>query len=288
MEVCPPTEADADAYREAVTMSAKRLSDFSIPDPDNFAAILSSQSSGYRTFMMWARDPGDGHGLVGRVNVANVIAGAFRSANLGYDAYDPYAGRGLFAEGLSLAVDLAFADPPEGMGLHRLEANIQPANTRSAGMIRSLGFVHEGFSRDFLLMPGTDGRRAWRDHDRYTMLATDWPAVPYRPHPRRRLVVVVNGPLGFAGADFAQHLAQELSVPLYSTRVVEQASVLFELLRASPVGGVVECKLSPTEVRMGIARIRLDPNVVPVIDPVGTADKHDVTAHALRVRATYG
>ena len=63
---------------------------------------------------------------------------------MGYDAYDPYAGRGLFAEGLRLVVGLVLAAEPGGMGLHRLEANVQPGNTVSAGLLRSLGFQREG------------------------------------------------------------------------------------------------------------------------------------------------
>ena len=159
-----------------------------MPNPHNLPVVLDNQSPTYRTFMVHALDPEGAHGLVGRINVANVVEGAFRSATVGYDSYDPYAGRGLFVEGLRLTLDLVFADPPLGMGLHRVEANIQPANHRSAGLVRSLGFVHEGFSRDFLHLPGLDGRRDWRDHDRFTMLSTDWPAAPVpsaRPPPDR-------------------------------------------------------------------------------------------------------
>ena len=193
VEVRPPSPADIEAYAAAVTLSERRLADFAMPDPHNLPLVLDNQSPTYRTFMVHALEPEGSHGLVGRINVANVVGGAFRSATVGYDSYDPYAGRGLFAEGLRLALDLVFADQPQGMGLHRVEANIQPANHRSAGLVRSLGFVHEGFSRDFLHLPGLDGRRDWRDHDRFTMLSTDWPAVPYRPHGHRRIACVVTG-----------------------------------------------------------------------------------------------
>ena len=194
VEVRPPTPADIPAYTAAVTLSARRLADFAMPDPHNLPVVIANQSPTYRTFMVHALDAEGSHGLVGRVNVANVVGGSFRNATVGYDSYDPYAGRGLFAEGLRLVLDLLFADPPRGMGLHRVEANIQPANHRSAGLARSIGFVHEGYSRDFLHLPGVDGRRDWRDHERFTMLSTDWPSVPYRAQGHRRVACVVDGP----------------------------------------------------------------------------------------------
>jgi len=290
VEVRPPTQADTAAYVEAVTLSARRLSAFAIPDPHNLPVVIENQSPTYRTFMVHARDPGGEHGLVGRINVANVVEGAFRSASIGYDAYDPYAGRGLFVEGLSLTLDLVFADPPRGMGLHRVEANIQPANTRSAGVVRSLGFVHEGFSRHFLFLPGVDGRRDWRDHDRYTMLATDWPSVPYRAHGHKRMACVVKGvqsPAGAVGLGLAGALAHELGVPLYSSATVAEPATLFELLRASPVGGVVECRLGGPELRMGLARAGFDPATVPVLDGAVDVTKREATRLALGVRAAY-
>jgi ribosomal-protein-alanine N-acetyltransferase len=286
VEVRPPTESDVPAYVDAVTRSARRLSDFAVPDPHNLPAVIAAQSAVYRTFMVWARDPGGEHGLVGRVNIANITRGSFLSATMGYDAYDPYAGRGLFAEGLALVLDLVFAHEPHGLGLHRIEANIQPANTRSAGLVRSLGFAHEGFSRHYLHLPGADGRRAWRDHDRYAVLASDWPAVPFRRVSGHRMVAVVNGSPAWDGTGLARQLSVELGLPLLSTLHVP-APELWSVLEASPVGGVVEGQFSAPELRMGLARARLDPAKVPVFEPVPDASKRDVTGFALRVRAAY-
>jgi ribosomal-protein-alanine N-acetyltransferase len=58
-------------------------------------------------------------------------------------------------EGLRALCGYAFGT----MGLHRLQANHLPENLKSAAVLRRLGFVVEGYARDFLLI---DGR--WRDH----------------------------------------------------------------------------------------------------------------------------
>lgn len=287
VEVRPPTTADESAYVAAVSRSAQRLSGFAVPDPHNLPSIIAAQSSTYRSFLVHALEPDREHDLVGRANIANIVRGAFRSASIGYDAYDPYQGQGLFAEGLELILDLAFADEPRGLGLHRVEANIQPANVRSAGLVRSLGFVHEGFSKDFLHLPGADGRRDWRDHDRYALLSTDWPSVVYRHQSPRRLAAVVVGPAALGPTGLAVQLATELGVPLYSSRVVESTAVLFELLRASPCGGVVEARVGGPELRMGLARAAFDPAAVPVFEAMEDASKRDVVEHALQVRASH-
>lgn len=107
----------------------------------------------------------DSDALVGAINVNEIVRYAFQSAYLGYYAFAPHAGQGLMREGLKLVVDRSFGD----LGLHRLEANIQPTNARSIALVRSLGFRKEGFSTRYLKIGGR-----WRDHERWALLADDW------------------------------------------------------------------------------------------------------------------
>lgn len=109
--------------------------------------------------------------LVGVFNYSEIIHGALQSAFLGYYAFAGMAGRGLMREGLALALDAAFGQ----LGLHRVEANVQPTNTRSIALIESVAFAREGFSRRYVKIAGR-----WRDHVRYAMLADDWRALRRR------------------------------------------------------------------------------------------------------------
>ena len=68
------------------------------------------------------------------------------------------------SEGLRLVIGHAFAQ----MGLHRVEANIQPGNLASIALVRRCGFKKEGFSPRYLKIFGE-----WRDHERWALLADD-------------------------------------------------------------------------------------------------------------------
>ena len=102
---------------------------------------------------------------MGVVNLMEIVANPFyQGAYLGYHGMAALAGRGLMTEAVRLASAHAFG----ALGLHRLEANIQPGNTRSIALVRRLGFRLEGFSPRYLRVDGE-----WRDHERWALLADE-------------------------------------------------------------------------------------------------------------------
>ncbi len=99
--------------------------------------------------------------LVGVITLSEIVLGVFRSAYLGYWGYPSTGGRGLMTHALRETVRYAFDE----LGLHRVEANVQPGNVRSIALVRRVGFTKEGFSPGYLFIDG-----AWRDHERWAMI----------------------------------------------------------------------------------------------------------------------
>jgi ribosomal-protein-alanine N-acetyltransferase len=102
--------------------------------------------------------------IAGVININSIVRGCFQSGYLGYYAAAPFAGRGYMTEGLRLVTRYAFGE----LQLHRLEANIQPANVASIALVRRCGFRYEGYSPRYLRIGGE-----WRDHERWALLADD-------------------------------------------------------------------------------------------------------------------
>jgi ribosomal-protein-alanine N-acetyltransferase len=215
VRVAPVSAEDIAPYAKAIASSRERLRVWNPVSASDLGWHLSRQSPDHRTFMIHALDPGacaepgsePEHALVGKVNVTNVVRGRAQSATIGYDAYDPYAGRGLFAEGLRLVVGLAFARMPHGMGLHRVEASVQPGNTRSTVLLRSLGFRRRGAWPAYLLLPDASGVERWRDHVTYGLTLPEWPAEPFtlpiRRVPPVAVVRAAGSSIGRAAARIA-------------------------------------------------------------------------------------
>jgi [ribosomal protein S5]-alanine N-acetyltransferase len=106
----------------------------------------------------------DSGAITGVFTISQIVRGAFQSAYLGYYAHERHARQGFMREALEQLLDHAF----DGLGLHRIEANIQPANGPSIALARGAGFRLEGFSPRYLLIGGQ-----WRDHERYAMTADE-------------------------------------------------------------------------------------------------------------------
>jgi len=159
---------------------------------------------------------------------------------------------------------------PQGMGLHRLEANVRPGNSTSAGLLRSLGFRREGLVRDMLWLPGADGA-SWRDHIVHAVTRDEWPAPAYGPHRPTRVVVLVEGLPGSGRSVLAPRVAAELGIPLLNGETMTTGpgaadDVLWAVLAASPIGGVVEHSWTTHQhdaVAAGLRSAGFNPSTVP-------------------------
>ncbi|WDS36268.1 GNAT family protein [Pseudoxanthomonas sp.] len=105
-----------------------------------------------------------GHRVAGVFNCSQISRGNLQSAYLGYYACAPFAGTGLMGEAMPQVLAHLF----DVVGLHRIEANIQPDNQRSIALARGAGFRLEGYSPRYLKIDGH-----WRDHERWALLADE-------------------------------------------------------------------------------------------------------------------
>lgn len=103
--------------------------------------------------------------IVGVFNISEIILYNFRSAYLGFYSMANYAGKGYMSQGLKLVLQYIF----EEIKLHRIEANIQPKNSRSINLVRANGFSKEGYSPKYLYINGK-----WRDHERWALTYDIW------------------------------------------------------------------------------------------------------------------
>jgi ribosomal-protein-alanine N-acetyltransferase len=131
-------------------------------DEAGFEAWFAETVTGAKVALV-AREQESG-GVVGLVNFNAIVLHGFRSAYVGIYGMRGFAGRGLMTEALRAGTRYAFDE----VGLHRLEANVQPENHRSLALIQRAGFRKEGFSPRYLKIAG-----AWRDHERWALLADE-------------------------------------------------------------------------------------------------------------------
>ncbi len=162
--ITSPTAADCNEFTAAAIASRALHHPWVFPPetPEAFGVYLDRiRREDNAGFLLRRTEDGV---LAGMVNANNIVFGSLRSAYLGYAAFAGSEGRGLMAEGLRLVIAHLFED----LGLHRVEANIQPANERSRRLVEGLGFEREGYSKRYLFIDGD-----WRDHERWALRVED-------------------------------------------------------------------------------------------------------------------
>jgi len=132
--------------------------------PDSFRKFVEKHRGERNISYVAVNDNDD---LIGCINLSEIVRGSFQSAYLGFHAFVPFAGQGLMKQAMKLVLAQAFTT----LGLHRLEANIQPNNEPSKRLVQSLGFRHEGYSPQYLKLGGQ-----WCDHERFAITADVWHA----------------------------------------------------------------------------------------------------------------
>jgi ribosomal-protein-alanine N-acetyltransferase len=133
--------------------------------PKQFAAFLDRVVPPFNyCFLVCTRAREEPAGVI---NITNVVLGPFRSGYLEYYVFAGFERQGIMRKGLIAVVRHAF----HKLKLHRLEANIQPANLASIALVRGCGFVREGYSPHYLKIRGR-----WRDHERWALVASQTPS----------------------------------------------------------------------------------------------------------------
>lgn len=123
--------------------------------------MMAAEAKGFR----FATFEAHGTSIVAMVNLWEVRRGVIQSAVLGYAVDVDHQGRGYATEAAAAAIRFAFQE----LRLHRIETSYQPENTASGKVLRKLGFVVEGYSRDRLLIDG-----AWRDGILVALVNPNW------------------------------------------------------------------------------------------------------------------
>ncbi|WP_067934238.1 GNAT family N-acetyltransferase [Alicyclobacillus kakegawensis] len=145
------------------------------PSPShNHFTLLGQQEAIEKSIANWESGTGYGFGiflvdrneLIGRVNLSNVVRGAWESCTIGYFLDEQHNGRGYMTEAVRMAVTFAFREA----NLHRVQAAVMPRNAASIRVLAKVGFRFEGFAEYYLKINGV-----WEHHNIYSITRETWP-----------------------------------------------------------------------------------------------------------------
>ena len=167
----PLTEDDAEEFARVLGVSRAAWAPWmpSRPagssDVDVFTEELERASHGLQagTHLRLAGFLDDGR-LAGLFSLNEIVRGPFESAHAGWSVSADQMGQRLGTEGVRALLDVAFADPPRGLALHRVQANIIPRNAPSLRIAQKVGLRREGLALRYLRIAGR-----WEDHEMFAI-----------------------------------------------------------------------------------------------------------------------
>ncbi|MBD2387268.1 GNAT family N-acetyltransferase [Cylindrospermum sp. FACHB-282] len=126
----------------------------------NFLEFVNDQS--LKLFIYLKNQPIE---IIGTINFSNFIRGSAHFCSVGYGLASSAQKQGYMTEALGVATQYVFQE----LNFHRIMANYMPHNRRSGNVLKRLGFVVEGYARDYLMINGK-----WEDHVLTSLTNPHW------------------------------------------------------------------------------------------------------------------
>jgi ribosomal-protein-alanine N-acetyltransferase len=160
-----PRKSDMDEFTRLVIASRRFLHPWVTPatTPEAYERYLqlSRRKSMFTCLVCRSEDSG----IIGVCSLSQIFFGNLQHAFLGYWIGVRFSGQGYMTEALDLLLSYAF----EALGLHRIEADIQPENVHSKALAARIGFRMVGFFPRYLKVAGR-----WKDHERWAIVRKEW------------------------------------------------------------------------------------------------------------------
>jgi ribosomal-protein-alanine N-acetyltransferase len=159
---------DAEAFARLLTVNREYLAPWSPLQHERYFSaagqreVLARDVAAYEQGGMLPRAILDADDAVcGRINLNNIVRGAFQSASLGYWVSESHAGRGLASAAVAEVIRIGFGE----YRLHRLEAGTLLHNAPSQRVLARNGFRPFAVAEAYLNIAGK-----WQDHILFQLL----------------------------------------------------------------------------------------------------------------------
>jgi [ribosomal protein S5]-alanine N-acetyltransferase len=118
-------------------------------DQSEAVRLLEKIQEGFRSRQLFQWGIAEGQDLFGTCTLFHLDP-VHRRAEIGYALAQRFWGKGLARDAVTAVIDFAFGE----LDLHRIEADVDPRNTRSLKLLEQLGFQKEGCLRERYMVNG--------------------------------------------------------------------------------------------------------------------------------------